>query len=431
MSLGNELSRFAYAALIAFSFFGCSDDATEAPSTHDFAIRDVRVFDGTSVIDRTTVIVRGDRIVELGAGASIPSDLDVFDGTGKTLLPGLIDAHAHVWTEADLAQAAIFGTTTVLDMGTCSPAGAVRLRNAAGQPGSSWADLRTAGFLVTTPGGHGTESPCPVPTMSDPSEAPGFVDARIAEGSDYIKIVYDDGHAIGIPYKTFSKTTLAAIVEAAHARGKLAVVHIGALQDAVDAIEVGADGIEHLFIDKSPTPDFASLLASHGAFAVPTLSVLRSVTGASIGLSIAADPHFAPFLSQGAVTGLTKTFDPLRTVTSYGAAEEAVRMLKDARVPLLAGTDAPNPGTAHGASMHAELGLLVAAGLTPVEALTAATQAPADRFGLGDRGRIAVGARADLLLVNGDPTVDIQATADIVSVWKRGMLLRRAAAASR
>jgi len=86
----------------------------------------------------------------------------------------------------------------------------------------------------------------------------------------------------------------------------------------------------------------------------------------------------------------------------------------------LCGTDAPNPGTTFGASMHEELALLVGAGLTPSAALTAATAAPAERFGLTDRGRIIVGARADLVLVDGDPTRDIQATRRIEGIWRGG-----------
>jgi hypothetical protein len=94
-------------------------------------------------------------------------------------------------------------------------------------------------------------------------------------------------------------------------------------------------------------------------------------------------------------------------------------------VPILAGTDAPNPGTAHGASIHRELELLVQGGLTPTEALIAATSAPAAAFHLTDRGRIAKGMRADLVLVNGDPTTDIQATRDIAAIWKGGVALQR------
>jgi hypothetical protein len=99
-------------------------------------------------------------------------------------------------------------------------------------------------------------------------------------------------------------------------------------------------------------------------------------------------------------------------------------------VPILAGTDAGNPGTAHGVSLHGELALLVRAGLTPAPALTAATAAPAQRFGLRDRGRIAVGQRADLLLVDGDPTRDITATRAIDTVWKNGYAIDRVLAAT-
>ena len=102
-----------------------------------------------------------------------------------------------------------------------------------------------------------------------------------------------------------------------------------------------------------------------------------------------------------------------------------MRQLKAARVPILAGTDAPNPGTLHGASIHRELELLVKAGLTPVEALAAATSVPAAQFRLSDRGRIKSGMRADLLLVKGDPTSDIKATRSIIRIWKIGVAVDR------
>ena len=103
----------------------------------------------------------------------------------------------------------------------------------------------------------------------------------------------------------------------------------------------------------------------------------------------------------------------------------AVARLRAAGVPILAGTDAPSPGTAAGVSIHRELELLVEAGLTPVEALAAATSVPAECFGLADRGRIARGRYADLVLVEGDPTVDIRATRAIVGVWRQGVVVER------
>jgi len=99
-------------------------------------------------------------------------------------------------------------------------------------------------------------------------------------------------------------------------------------------------------------------------------------------------------------------------------------------VPILAGTDASNPGTAHGTSMQLELSLLVRAGQTPVEALIAGTSAPARAFEYSDRGRIASGLRADLVLVDGDPTQDIAATRAIAGVWKGGVALDRVAYAA-
>jgi imidazolonepropionase-like amidohydrolase len=116
---------------------------------------------------------------------------------------------------------------------------------------------------------------------------------------------------------------------------------------------------------------------------------------------------------------------PARAGASCAGTDEAVRQLVRARVPLLAGTDAPSPGATYGASLHGELELLVGAGLTPLQALTAATSAAAKAFRLEDRGRIAPRMRADLVLVEGDPTRDILATRRIVGVWKRGMAVER------
>jgi imidazolonepropionase-like amidohydrolase len=102
-------------------------------------------------------------------------------------------------------------------------------------------------------------------------------------------------------------------------------------------------------------------------------------------------------------------------------AQAAVAALHRAGVSILAGTDAPAPGIAHGLSLHHELELLVRCGLTPIEALASATSEPARAFGFHDRGRIVEGVRADVILVNGDPTANIQATRDIVGIWKLGV----------
>ena len=388
-------------------------------------IRDVRVFDGERVVSRTSVLVRDGRITQVAPGIQAPSGVPVIDGAGKTLIPGLIDAHTHTWGNA-LRDAAVLGVTTVLDMFT-EPKSASDMRRLDGTPaGRNVADLRSAGVLVTAPKGHGTEYGVPIPTITSPSEAQAFVDARLAEGSDYIKIVYDDGKAYGLKFATLDKPTMKAVIDAAHARNKLAVVHIGDYTSARDAIESGADGLVHLFVDRAPEPSFAKMVADRRAFVIPTLTVLESVAGGKGGEALVADGRVAPYVGPDNVTNLRTTF-PGRpgSVRDFQAALTTVRQLREAGVPILAGSDAPNPGTAHGASIHRELELLVQAGLTPVEALRAATSVPARAFSLADRGRIAQGLRADLVLVNGDPTTDILATRDIVTIWKRGLTIDR------
>ena len=126
-------------------------------------------------------------------------------------------------------------------------------------------------------------------------------------------------------------------------------------------------------------------------------------------------------LNQMDLRSLSTSFPKRQDSTnSSESLHHNIRTLESAGVPVLAGTDAPNPGTTHGASLHHELELLTSAGLTNAQALAAATSRAADCFRLSDRGRIKAGLRADLILVNGNPLQDIQATRNIAGVWKAG-----------
>ena len=391
-----------------------------------FVIRHARVYDGHQILAQADVWVDAGKIKAMGKDLKVPSDVKVIDASGDTLLPGLIDAHTHAWGDA-LKEAEMFGVTTELDMFTDVKFMQQTKKDQADGKDVDLADLRSAGTLATAPGGHGTEYGLQIPTLSTPAEAQPWVDARIAEGSDYIKIVIDDASAYGSHRPTLDNATLKALVEAAHKRGKLVVVHIGRQVDARMVIEAGADGLAHLFADTPPEADFAALVAAHHAFVVPTLDVLESISGIASGESLTADPRIAPYLTADDIANLKRSFGPMPTHPSEKYAEATVAQLKAAHVPILAGTDAPNPGTSHGASLHRELELLVRSGLTPQEALSSATSVPATLFHLDDRGVLAPGKRADLLLVKGDPTEDIKATRDIVSVWKLGVEDDRAA----
>lgn len=392
--------------------------AQSTQPTNSFVIRNARVFTGSRIIPNADVWVENGMIKAVGEKLKVQASVPVIDGSGKTLLPGLIDAHVHAYGNA-LKEALVFGVTTELDMFTDYHFAAHIRKDQADGKDLDMADLRSAGTLVTAPHGHGTEYGMAIPTISSPQEAQAFVDARIAEGSDYIKIIYDDGKAYGMNIPTISKETMAAVVTAAHKRGKLAVAHIGSLQGAKDAIAAGVDGLAHLFVDLPPDREFLTLAAQHHVFVVPTLSVLASISGVASGKPLAHDPHLEPYLSSMSISNLEHTF-PGKS-GSLKNPEEAVRQLEAQHTPILAGTDSPNPGTAHGVSMHGELQLLVESGLTPVQALTSATSVPAAVFHLDDRGQIAPGKRADLLLVDGDPSAQISDINNIVAVWKLGM----------
>jgi imidazolonepropionase-like amidohydrolase len=390
-----------------------------------FVVRGARVFDGTHMLGIADVLVSGGKIVAVGRDLSVPPGTEVVAGAGRTLLPGLIDSHAHSLGDT-LRDALVFGVTTELDMfADARWAAKVRADQAAGGRLDE-ADLRSAGTLATVPGGHGTEYGFSIPTLTRPDEAQAWVDARIAEGSDYIKIVIEDGKVLGRNFPTLDPATVAALVAAAHRRGKLAVVHITTLAAARAAIEAGADGLAHLFVDQLPDPGFGRFVAAHHAFVVPTLSVLKDVAGEGAGAALVRDPRLAPYLDPDNAANLERRYPERPDKTAiYAPAPAAVRQLAAAGARILAGTDAPNPGTAHGASLHGELQLLVEAGLTPTAALAAATSAPAAAFHIEDRGRIAPGLRADLVLVDGDPTADILQTRAIVKVWKLGVAADR------
>jgi imidazolonepropionase-like amidohydrolase len=415
--------RFFLSCALALGVIGVSGHAGPAPAAV-FVVRGARVFDGERLLPGASVLVRDGLIAAVGADVAAPAGAEEIDGAGRTLLPGLIDAHGHALGHA-LREQLVFGVTTVLDMSTDPAwAAAMRREQKAGQ-GLDRADLYSAGTLVTAPGGHGTES-VDIPTITSAAEAPSVVDARIAEGSDYIKIVYDDGRTFGHPMPTIDRATLQALVAAAHARGRLAVVHIGSLREAREALEVGADGLVHLTPDGIVDDGFVALARQRGAFVVPTVSLAESACGIASGASLVTDARVAPFLSPFSERNLGQSFHlgharPLEVAWLLAS----VGRLHAAGVPILAGTDAPNPGTAHGASLHRELELLVRAGLTPLAALRAATSVPAAAFGLRDRGRIAPGLRADLVLVDGDPTHDVLATRAISAIWKLGQRVDR------
>ena len=390
-------------------------------------IAHVRVFDGENLIPADTVIFKNGRIEAVGKSLPLPPGAAVIDGRGQTLLPGLIDAHIHTLSMDNLKQCLIFGVTSVVDMFTdVKLMKEIKQLQTAGKA-SDLAAFVSSGTLATVPRGHGTEYGLAIPTLTRPEEAAAWVEARLAEGSDFIKIIVEDGSGMGFTFPTLSLDTVRALIQEAHRHGKMAVVHVTTLRNSLDVLQAGADGLAHLYFEQAFDPEFGRLAAVRKAFVIPTLTVLNGMAGLGSGKILAEDKRLSPYLKPTDVKSLKASFSEKTNEAPYRAAEKALAQLKASGVPLLAGTDTGNPNTAPGASLHDELSLLVKAGFRPAEALRAATSLPAEKFSLTGRGRIRPGFLADLILVKGDPTQDIQATRDIVMVWKEGKAVDREA----
>ncbi|WP_078968318.1 MULTISPECIES: amidohydrolase family protein [unclassified Streptomyces] len=342
------------------------------------ALTNVRIFDGDQVTSPRTVVIDNGRIGISSLGARR------IDCGGAVLLPGLTDAHLHLRDVNTLHALAGSGVTTGLDMASFPPSLVDSLR---GLPGLT--DIRSAGAPAVAPGSPQSRIPTfPADAvLTGPEQAARFVRSRIAEGSDYIKIIIDE--------PGLSPETVKAVTTSAHSAGRLVMAHATTTAMVVRALDANVDMIHHVPMDSALPASVAARYASSGTFAVPTLTMMEG-------------------FGKLGIPGM-----------DYAAAEGSVAALRRAGARILAGTDANlTPGIPvqppYGTSLHHELELLVRAGLTGREALRAATSLPAQAFGLRDRGAVRVGNRADLVLIDGDPLADITATRAVRRVWVGG-----------
>ncbi len=387
----------------------------------DFVIADVQLFDGFDVSSNQSITIIDGLIASIDDSKRVSGNLRVVDGRGKTLLPGLMDAHTHTQNAEQLHETLRWGVTSVFDMATEKNT-AAKLREAA----ASRDDI--AGFfssvqVATVPDGHGTQFGHPVPTLTEADEAEEFVHARLSEGSEYLKIIMA-GERAKDGWPTLAEETIVALTNAAHARDKMVVVHIETIEDARIAVNAGAEVLAHVWRDAGADAAISTELATRGVVVATTLVTQDGFVDDQGGSTLVADSRLQPWLSKKTTTKLT-TRHGGPVYADIDRFIEAAAGLVQAGVTLMAGTDVSAGTTSHGISMHRELELLVRAGLSPLETLKAATSNIADTFHIEDRGVIAPGKRADLLLVRGDPTVDIMASRDIVSVWRGGIEFNR------
>lgn len=390
-------------------------------SDNSFAMQNIRIFDGHEILENYNIIVENGVITGMGTAIKIPKNISILDGSGKTLLPGLIDAHTHVYGAA-LSDSLRFGVTTNFDMFTGADMliGIKDKREETTK--TNQADLWSAGVLATVPGGHGTQFPVEVETLTKPEEAVAWVTRRIAEGSDYIKLVYMPGNG---HFKSLDLATASALITAGHKQGVVVVAHISTLDAAQEMLDADIDGLVHVFADKVVAKEFAAQAARDSVFIIPTLAVLAGVDGQKTGAELADNAQASPYLTQDQKRGLSTSFGEAWPGFDFDIGLQNTLALHKAGVVILAGSDAPNPGTAYGASLHQEMEFLVRAGLTPLEALRAATSAPVLAFGIKDRGVIKVGMRADFLLVTGNPDTDISRSLFIEEIIKNGYVVTR------
>ncbi|KAK3331598.1 hypothetical protein B0T19DRAFT_455847 [Cercophora scortea] len=330
-----------------------------APRTKT-AITNVRVFDGEHISPPRRVIIDGAFI------STDPTNIQtVIDAGGRVLIPGLIDSHVHVSTIQDLEALTSFGVTTAMVMACYNY--------------TTCATLRAL-----------DDGLCTFHSAGVPAVAPGSKHSKIVNGS-LLLLPTDDPAAVVA--HTFNNGSDFFKISMTHA------AYIDALQQAALS---STDGIQHIPAD-GPLPSPLNITFHPHQFLTPTLNIFQYAF---------SNPAILAFLGRS----------PTDKTNSYANAVTNLNTLRP-HIPILAGTDAfgllvPGINIPFGLTLHYELQNLVEAGFTPAEALRAATVVAARHHRLLNRGVIAPGKRADLVLLNSDPLVDVRNTLDIARVWE-------------
>jgi len=449
---GPSVVAFAFAATV---LAGCaSAGGGGARGTTLFEGGRLILGDGR-VIERGAMLVEGDRITRVGPEGSVdaPGGAAVIDLTGRTVIPALIDAHAHIGYEgytgwgADyysrdnvidhLARYAYYGFGAVFSAGTdpdqlamgiqrdqdLGRVGGARLLFAAGMgpPGQG-------------PNNQFLEHALTIASRTDmrvlwgvssPDEARQVVRQVANEGYGFVKIWVDDR---GGSQAKLHPLVYHAIADEAHARGMQVFVHQQAAEDMPDLLDARVDGFLHGRIGPALDAELAGRIHDVGAFVVPNLGL-----GELRRERVADDPFLQEVVPASVVARLRADYDrrfsggePAPDARAERELREGFMRLVDADVDVILGTDAGAvPDHFFGYSGHRELEIFVRLGMTPMQAIVAGTSRPAERLGLTDMGELAAGKRANFVILRANPLVDIRDTRAIERVYLDGVLVPR------
>jgi imidazolonepropionase-like amidohydrolase len=392
-------------------------------------IRNVTVIDGSGGPPRrdAAVVVEGERIAWVGPVDKAPAfrEAGVIDGSGYTLLPGLINCHTHLCNDgaADLFRqvrddsvpiATIRGTlnarlaleagiTTVRDCGAASEI-AIELSKAIDQGLIRGPRVRAAGRVVTMTGGHGHF----IGREADgPDEVRKAVRGEVKAGAHFIKVMATGGvltPGVDPSQTTFQLEELQAAVEEAHKAGRPAASHAIGNRGIKNALQAGIDSVEHgFYLDD----EAVNLALKNDAFLVPTLIAVDQI------------------VNNGARRGIPD-WVVRKAESESGHHRESFKAAVASGVKIAAGTDAGTPFNPHG-DLALELEKMVEFGLPPMLALVAATANGARLLRMDDTlGTVEVGKTADLILVSGDPLEDMSLMRRPALVMKAGRVQRSA-----
>jgi imidazolonepropionase-like amidohydrolase len=439
---------FRVTLMLAGMGAGLIAQAQQPSAVPTVLLRNARLIDGTGAAPRehASLLLRNGRIERIGgAEMAAPAGAEVRDLTGKTVMPGLISVHSHLGLIVDDAESSAtgytrenvtaqlkqferYGVTTIMSLGLNRDlVYELTEEQRAGRLGG--ATIFTAGRGIGVPGG----AP-PLPAATDQiyrpvtvDEARKDVDELAGHHADIVKIWVDKLHGAA---PEMTPEIYKAVIDEAHQKHVRVAAHEYSLEDAKQLVADGVDVLAHSVRDQMVDDGFIQAMKQHKVWYVPTFTVdesffvyaERPAFMQTKFFQEAAGPKLlAKFNAPGYVEKINQDAQTAQHKKDFATGQQNLKKLFDAGVNVGFGTDSGAlPGRIPGFAEHRELELMVQAGLTPMQAITAATGENAKLLHTPDRGTIGVGKRADLLVLDADPLVDIRNTQKIFAVYHEG-----------